>query len=255
MVLLGNLFLFENNIKIVNFRFLDSHLFPMNQNKKILIVIVCICTIASGWLAIIHIDWFNKIQDVVQASGAWGDMIFVVAYAIATLLILPITAFNIAGGALYGGAEGLLLTSIGALLSALLGFMLARSFGTKFINIEGQWSKVGQGLVMGGIGYSFASRLFPLIPYGVVSIAAGLSPIRRQDYLIGTLLGTPLGIAPFVFLGSTGAQMRSNHNVIPLLASSFGLAILIVAGTWYQQSQKVVQTDNPDQKTDQSIAG
>ncbi|ELS33595.1 MULTISPECIES: TVP38/TMEM64 family protein [Pseudanabaena] len=227
----------------------------MDHNKKILIGIVCVCTIASGWFAIIHIDWLSKIQDVVQASGAWGDMIFVVAYAIATLLILPVTAFNIAGGALYGGVEGLLLTSMGALLSALLGFMLARSLGSRFMRLEERWSNVGQGLMVGGIAYSFASRLFPLIPYGVVSIAAGLSPIRQRDYLIGTLLGTPLGIAPFVFLGSTGVQMSSNHDVLPLLASSLGLALLIAASTWYQHSQKVRSADNTDNKTDQNIAG
>ncbi|MCA6554905.1 MAG: hypothetical protein IM516_08430 [Pseudanabaena sp. M158S2SP1A06QC] len=34
----------------------------------------------------------------------------------------------------------------------------------------------------------------PIIPYGVVSFAAGLSPIKRRDYLIGTLQVTPSGI-------------------------------------------------------------
>ncbi|MFN5864706.1 MAG: VTT domain-containing protein, partial [Pseudanabaena sp.] len=83
----------------------------------------------------------------------------------------------------------------------------------------------------------FAARLLPIIPYGVVSFAAGLSPIKRRDYLIGTLLGTPLGIAPFVFLGSTGVQMGTSDDVLPLLASSMGLAVLIAVGTWYKSSQ------------------
>lgn len=212
----------------------------MNKNPKILIAIVCICTIAIGWLTISHINWLAKIQQIVKDAGAFGAVIFVIAYAIATFLILPVTAFNIAGGALYGLESGLLLTSMGALLSALLTFIFARSLGDRFIQIGDRWSNwsdLSESLVAGGIGYSFASRLFPLIPYGVVSIAAGLSPIKRRDYFIGTLLGTPLGIAPFVFLGSTGAAMTSSRDVLPLLASSLGLALLIVAGTWYQQSR------------------
>ncbi len=223
--------------------------------KKVLIAIICFCTIASGWFAVIHIDWFSKIQEIVQESGVWGEVIFVVAYAIATLLILPVTAFNIAGGALYGSGIGLLLTSIGALLSALLGFVLARSLSTRLMNMGERWSNISQNLVAGGIAYSFASRLFPLIPYGVVSFAAGLSPIKRRDYLIGTLLGTPLGIAPFVFLGSTGIQMSSTHDVLPLLASSLGLAILVAAGTWYKQSCKTTPLDNSAPTIDQSISG
>jgi uncharacterized membrane protein YdjX (TVP38/TMEM64 family) len=208
--------------------------------KKILIGIIGLLTIASVWITFSHIDWFNQIQELVQTSGLWGYVIFVAAYAIATLLILPVTAFNIAGGALYGGVEGLLLTSVGALVSAILAFLLARSLNLSVTDERGSdgWSNVGKNLVSGGIAYSFAARLLPLIPYGVVSFAAGLSPIKRRDYLIGTLLGTPLGIAPFVFLGSAGVQMSTSHEVIPLLASSMGLAMLVVAGTWYQTKNK-----------------
>ncbi len=204
------------------------------MNKKLLSVIFAL-TVVSGWITFTHIDGLNQIQDIVQDAGIWGYVIFVIAYAIATLLILPVTAFNIAGGALYGNVEGLLLTSLGALLSALLGFILARSL--KFSADDERWSNISQKLVAGGIGYSFASRLLPIIPYGVVSFAAGLSPIKRRDYLLGTLLGTPLGIAPFVFLGSTGVQMGTSHDVLPLLASSMGLAVLVAVGTWYKSSQ------------------
>jgi uncharacterized membrane protein YdjX (TVP38/TMEM64 family) len=228
------------------------------MDKKVLITIVFALTVFSGWIAFTNIDWFNQIQDIVRESGAWGYCLFIAAYAIATLLILPVTAFNIAGGAIFGAVQGLLLTSIGALISALLAFILARIFaesaesaesiglkhGVKHIasNVNSdRWSNVSDRLVAGGISYSFAARLLPLIPYGVVSFAAGLSPIKRRDYLLGTLLGTPLGIAPFVFLGSTGVQVGSSHDVIPLLASSAGLAILVILATWYrQQSQTKV---------------
>lgn len=218
------------------------------MNKKLLIGIVGVLTIVSGWITFSHIDWFNQIQEIVKESGAWGYVIFVATYAIATLLILPVTAFNIAGGAIYGGVEGLLLTSIGALVSALIGFILARLLGAKLAPTDERWLHVSQSLNSGGIAYSFAARLLPLIPYGVVSFAAGLSPVKQRDYLIGTLLGTPLGIAPFVFLGSTGVQMSSSHDVIPLLASGTGMSILIVVSTWYGANRKkeLLQEDNAE---------
>ncbi len=216
------------------------------MKKNFLVAIVGIFTIIPVWITFTHIDWFSQVQEIVRTSGVCGYAIFVVAYAIATLLILPVTAFNIAGGALYGGMEGLLLTSAGALISALMGFILARSLGSKLIATNENWSNgefssssnISKNLVKGGVGYAFAARLFPLIPYGVVSLIAGLSPLKRRDYLVGTLLGTPLGIAPFVFLGSTGVQVSASHDLLPLLASSMGLAVLVVAGTWYASSSK-----------------
>jgi uncharacterized membrane protein YdjX (TVP38/TMEM64 family) len=212
------------------------------MKRNFLIAIAGLITVITVWITFIHIDWLSQVQEIVKTSGIWGSIIFVIAYAIATLLILPVTALNIAGGALYGVLTGLLLTSLGALISALLGFILARSLGTKLITSEynsaDNLSNVGQNLDKGGIGYAFAARLLPVIPYGVVSLAAGLSPIKRRDYLLGTLMGTPLGIAPFVFLGSTGVQMYSGHDVLPLLASSMGLAMLVAVGTWYRSRQK-----------------
>lgn len=212
------------------------------MKRNFLIAIAGLITVITVWITFIHIDWLSQVQELVKTSGIWGSIIFVIAYAIATLLILPVTALNIAGGALYGVLTGLLLTSLGALISALLGFILARSLGTKLITSEynsaDNLSNVGQNLDKGGIGYAFAARLLPLIPYGVVSIAAGISPIKRRDYLLGTLMGTPLGIAPFVFLGSTGEQVLSKNDVLPLLASSMGLAMLVAVGTWYRSRQK-----------------
>lgn len=205
------------------------------NNKNLVVIFSLLSIFFAIWLTFMHIDWVGQVQDSIQASGLWGYAIFVVAYAIATLLILPVTALNILGGALYGGWDGLLLTSAGALISALLGFVLARSLGNRLITIGDSTSTVNKNLVNGGIGYAFVARLLPLIPYGVISIAAGFSPINRRDYLLGTLLGTPLGIAPFVFLGSTGVQMSSNHNLLSLLASGMGIAMLIAVGKWYSK--------------------
>ena len=211
------------------------------MHKKFLIGVVVFLILLSGWITFSNVDQLNQIQVIVHNAGWRGYLIFVIAYAIATLLILPVTAFNIAGGALYGAVMGLLLTTMGALISALLAFILARSL--KFSVADERWAKVSVNLVAGGVGYSFAARLLPVIPYSVVSLIAGLSPIKRRDYLLGTLLGTPLGIAPFVFLGSTGVQVRDRHDLLPLLASSMGLGLLIVAGIWYQQHQKTVQVE------------
>ncbi|MCA6591625.1 MAG: TVP38/TMEM64 family protein, partial [Pseudanabaena sp. M38BS1SP1A06MG] len=67
------------------------------MNKKFLISIFVVTAI-TAWLAFVNIDLLNQIQAIAQESGIWGYAFFVITYAIATLLILPVTAFNIAGG-------------------------------------------------------------------------------------------------------------------------------------------------------------
>jgi uncharacterized membrane protein YdjX (TVP38/TMEM64 family) len=204
-----------------------------------LILFATLLSILLGGIAFKQFVQFQQISDLIENSGYIGYLIFIIAYVIATLLILPSTAFNLLGGALFGGAEGLFLTSTAALISAIAAFGLARWLGKDYVErfIPKDLDKLNQQLRLGGLSYSFASRLLPLIPYGVVSFAAGLSQIRYQDYILGTLLGTPLGLAPFLWLGSSGVQALSSHELLPLIISSTIIAVLIAIATWYQQRQ------------------
>jgi uncharacterized membrane protein YdjX (TVP38/TMEM64 family) len=210
--------------------------------RAILLKLTLFATLLSilvGGIAFKQFVQFQQISDLIENSGYIGYLIFIIAYVIATLLVLPSTAFNLLGGALFGGVEGLFLTSTAALISAIAAFGLARWLGKDYVErfIPKDLEKLNQQLRLGGISYTFASRLLPLIPYGVVSFAAGLSQIRYQDYILGTLLGTPLGLAPFVWLGSSGVQALSSHELLPLIISSTIIAVLIAISTWYQQHQ------------------
>jgi uncharacterized membrane protein YdjX (TVP38/TMEM64 family) len=71
-----------------------------------------------------------------------------------------------------------------------------------------------------------------------------LSQIRHRDYIVGTLLGTPLGLAPFVWLGSSGVRALSSHDLLPLIISSTVIAVLIAIATWYQQRQTNTSTSS-----------
>lgn len=39
-----------------------------------------------------------------------------------------------------------------------------------------------------GVFYMFAIRLVPIMPYGLVNFAAGLTSVNFKDYLVGTTL-------------------------------------------------------------------
>jgi uncharacterized membrane protein YdjX (TVP38/TMEM64 family) len=219
----------------------------MKINKSIW-VIIFLSLLGLAIAALVFTDFLQltKITELVKNSGYWGYLIFIAAYVIATLLILPSTAFNIAGGAIFGGFQGLLVTSIAALTAAAIAFAIARNlkFKPKVLD-SNQWGNLNEHLKAGGFPYAMAMRFFPLVPYGVVSFAAGFSQINQRDYFLGTLLGTPLGLAPFVWLGHTGVQAATGYSAIPLTITGAVLALLIMASTWYYQNQKIVDSNPP----------
>jgi len=221
--------------------------FPTNFHNKPLAIAIFLGLVGTLMGALVFTDWLQleKITALATSSGYWGYLIFIVAYVIATLLILPSTAFNIAGGAIFGGWQGLLITSIAALTSAVIAFAIARRLGKAYqgqISTKlgwQQWANLNEHLQAGGFPYAMAIRFLPLVPYGVVSFTAGFSQIKRWDYFWGTLLGTPLGLAPFVWLGHTGVQAVNGYGVLPLTMTGAVLAILIMTSTWYYQNQKI----------------
>jgi uncharacterized membrane protein YdjX (TVP38/TMEM64 family) len=85
--------------------------------------------------------------------------------------------------------------------------------------------------------------LLPIIPYGLVNFAAGLSSIRFRDYFWGTTLGTVLGVLPFVMLGTFGLRALTTGDILPMVGALGLISILVALGTWYHHRGKSLAHD------------
>ncbi|MBV9926080.1 MAG: TVP38/TMEM64 family protein [Acidobacteria bacterium] len=190
--------------------------------------------IVAGRLAGFDADWMSA---ELQRAGVWAPALFVIGYALATSLLLPATPLNLLAGAAFGPVVGTLLTGAGALAGAVADFALARSIGRRGAadKLTQKWPTIGNELRKGGAWYVFAMRLLPVIPYGVVSYAAGVSPIRFRDYFWSSLPGTVLGILPFVLIGSSGVRVLQRGSVLPLVASLGAAGTLVLAARLYRR--------------------
>lgn len=180
-----------------------------------------------------------------QRAGAWAPALFILCYALATSLLLPATPLNLLAGAAFGPLAGVLLASAGAHASAVANFALARSVGRRGAaeRLTKRWPSVGAELRRGGAWYVFAMRLLPLIPHGVVSYAAGVSPIRFRDYFWSSLPGTVFGILPFVLIGSSGMRVLRQGSVLPLAGALCAAGVLVLAARLYRRSR--IHTTEP----------
>lgn len=175
-----------------------------------------------------------------DAVGWWAPVLYLVVYSLGTLLLLPSTPLNLMGGALFGTVWGTVWASLGAILAAIIAFRFSRTVGREAIarRMAQGWQALDAELQQGGLFYLFAIRLLPIVPYGVVNLAAGLSGIRFRDYVLGTLLGTVPGILPIVMVGSSGRQALETGEVWPVFAALTLTGMLVAGATVYRRRRQ-----------------
>jgi uncharacterized membrane protein YdjX (TVP38/TMEM64 family) len=207
------------------------------KSKTIVAVVTIFCILATaiGAYLLGGIDRV-ELQKWLQNLGIWAPIIYIVIYSIATICILPSTPLNLSGGAIFGSFWGTVWTTIAAVVAAVLSFAFSRTIGRDLVahKLAGKWQNIDREMHRGGFFYMFAIRLLPLIPYGIVNFAAGLTAIKFRDYFFGTLLGTVPGILPFVMMGA-GLTALKQGDVFPFLVALALTGMLIFTATWYRR--------------------
>lgn len=231
------------------------------SNMKIgilLLTIICI-VVTGGAIYLLGGIEPTQIQAWLKSVGIWAPIAYIALYVVATVLVLPSTALNLTGGAIFGPWLGTVWTSLGAILAAIVAFAFTRTVGREAIakRLAGRWQAMDAEMRQGGLFYMFAIRLVPIMPYGLVNFAAGLTSISFKDYLLGTVIGTVPSVLPFVLLGSSGLEAFTTGDVLPLVGALALTGILVGGSTWYrrrrtsvakalQKSEKI--NNNPDVK-------
>ena len=208
------------------------------KTGAILIFIICLLLTTIAFFLLGGIDPV-KLQHWLSQAGIWAPIVYIIVYIVATLLLIPSTALNLTGGALFGPWLGAFWTSLAAILAAIVAFVFTRSVGRETVakRLRGKWHAMDAEVRQGGLFYMFAIRLLPLMPYGIVNFAAGLTSVTFKDYLLGTTLGTLPGVLPFVLLGSSGLKAIKTGDILPLLTALGMTGILVGGSTWYRRNR------------------
>jgi uncharacterized membrane protein YdjX (TVP38/TMEM64 family) len=212
--------------------------------KSGIFLLTVFCIIVTG-LAVFLLGGIDsaQLQARLNQAGIWAPIIYIALYTAATVLVLPSTALNLTGGAIFGPWLGTLWTSIAAVIAAVVAFAFTRTVGRDLVarRLAGRWQAMDAEMLQGGLFYMFAIRLLPIIPYGLVNFAAGLTSIQFRDYLLGTILGTVPGVLPFVMLGSSGLQAMRTGDFLPLIGALCLTGLLVGGATWYRRRRQSPQ--------------
>ncbi len=169
------------------------------------------------------------LRDRVEAAGVVGWLLFAGGYALLALGPAPKGAMTALGGALFGWGPGAALSLTGALLGAVVAFEIGRWLGRDAVDrlVRGRLDRVQALLADHGVGAVVSVRLVPVLPYTVINYAAGLTAVRRRDYVVGSALGMVPGSLAYSALGAWGADPWG------LFAALAALVVLVVAGGFW----------------------
>jgi pyruvate/2-oxoglutarate dehydrogenase complex dihydrolipoamide dehydrogenase (E3) component/uncharacterized membrane protein YdjX (TVP38/TMEM64 family) len=179
----------------------------------------------------VSLDYFRAEQEAIMAwrnaEPLTAAILFSLLYIAATALSLPGAAIlTLVAGAIFGLVWGTLLVSIASTIGATLAFLMARFLMRDWVQqrFGEKISTMNERVAKDGAFYLFTLRLVPLLPFFVINLAMGLTPIRAWTYFWVSQLGMLAGTAVYVNAGTQLAQIDSLQGILsPGLLASFVL--------------------------------
>lgn len=185
--------------------------------------------VAGGVVAVwVGVPDAEELRKQIAGVGPSAPVLFIVLYALVTLLPLPKNVLAGLAGVLFGLALGVVVVVVAALVGAAAAFALSRVLGREVVEriTGGRVARVDALLHRRGMLAVIVVRLVPVLPFTVINYAAGLTSVRTRDYAFGTALGILPGTVSFVALGAYGTSPGS----WPFLVSAAALALLTAGG-------------------------
>src|SRR5262245_34851933 len=185
-------------------------------------------------------DWLLGFVGWIRGAGLVGMAVFVVAYVVACVLLLPGLILTLGAGFAYGVAVGIPLVWIAANLGAAVAFLLGRTLARERIaaRVAGnpKFAAIDEAVGREGLKIVLLTRLSPAFPFNLLNYAYGLTRVSFRDYVVGSLVGMIPGTAMYVYLGS----LITNLSELAAGAPSGGAARQVL--TWFGFATTVAVT-------------
>ena len=161
-------------------------------------------------------------ENTLLAMGAFTGV-----YIVSTALSLPgAVLLTLLGGALFGLLVGTILVSFASSIGATLAFLVSRLLLRDWVqNKFGSYLKsFNDGVQKDGGFYLFTLRLIPAVPFFVINLVMGLTPMKAITFYGVSQLGMLAGTIVFVNAGTQLAQLDSLSGILsPEIIFSFVL--------------------------------
>ncbi len=212
----------------------------MSKTKLGLLITLLLAIIAIIWWLppdLLTLDNLKARQADIELyrskHPALAVFLFCSIYIVFTALSIPGAVFlTLIAGAIFGLLYGTIWVSISSTIGATLAFLISRfffqqavkqKFGDRLNNIE-------ENLKKDGAFYLFSMRLVPAIPFFVINLVMGLTPIKTSQYILASWLGMLPGTAVYV---NAGTQLSKLDSLSGILSPPIIISFLLLASFPY----------------------
>ena len=151
--------------------------------------------------------------------------IYMIIYIVSTALSLPGAALlTLLGGALFGVLTGTIIVSFASTIGATLAFLASRFLLRDWVQsrFSSPLDKINKGVKEEGAFYLFTLRLIPAVPFFVINLVMGLTPMKTLTYFFVSQVGMLAGTVVYVNAGTQLSKIESLSGILsPQIILSF----------------------------------
>ncbi|MBN2794517.1 MAG: TVP38/TMEM64 family protein [Clostridia bacterium] len=213
------------------------------MNKKIIIFLVAsiilvtlLVTLDLGNVFTVDNLLENKDEliDITKEHWLISAVIYFISYILLVSIGLPVfIVYALAAGLMFGFVIGSILTVVASFIGAVITFLVTRhlmydyfrnKYGHRLEKMENRFKNKELKVILG-------LRLFPGMPYSVITVFAALSPMKIENFMIGTFIGNVPKKLLLVYMGAVTRtlgelyEIKTPKLILPLIG--FGLIVLI----------------------------
>ena len=211
-----------------------------NNLTKLLVVAVVATAAVAGYLRFGDALSLSAIAQQEAALRDFQQVYPLLVAGVAFAIYVAVTGLSLPGAAVltlvfgwyFGFFQALLLVSFASTSGASLSFLLSR-----YVLRASVQARFGQrlrafdaALARDGAFYLFTLRLVPAVPFFMINLVMGLTPIALGTYWWVSQLGMLPGTAVYVYAGSTvpDLQTLSEQGVSGILSPQLLLAFVLL---------------------------
>lgn len=171
----------------------------------------------------------GQVKEYILSFGIWAPVVsFLLMIFQSVIAPLPAFLLTFANAALFGWWQGAILSWASAMAGAMVCFGIARWLGRDAVvkltgnsalrSVDVFFERYGKNTIL-------VCRLLPFVSFDLVSYAAGLTPMRKRDFLVATGLGQLPATIVYSYVG--GMLTGSARLVVTGLFCLFALSVIV----------------------------
>ncbi|HST70576.1 MAG TPA: VTT domain-containing protein [Solirubrobacterales bacterium] len=180
----------------------------------------------------------DEVREQIDQLGLGGPLLILALCILHSVVFYPAEIVDAAAGYAYGFFPALALVMAGWILNGLVCWAIGGSIARPLLDRwfgEERFERVERSIERGGPTLLMAMRLIPILPFSIVSYAAGAARVPLWRFVWTTVVGYLPITAISVYFGTRLEGLSPTDPLV--LGSGLALLALLVAGHWVARWQ------------------